>query len=790
MDDDLQAPWDDEAPRQHTEVRIATVTKIKGKSKKSVNDWRAIETDNEIPKWTGMFGDDVAVGVEIEAAGYVERSSEYGTSFNVTDVIAIVGNHAAEIQWLASEFKDIGPKRAKAIAKKYPTTEELQDMLFNRPEELEDISGITRARAQEISEHYQKHKQVLDTTFELVRFGLKPYSLAKRVVQTLGTNALLERVRQDPYILYDVSGITFLKADEVAEALGVRRTDPRRFRCWLRDQLEKARGSERESKGKDKKDKSERAKAVEKIKIPYLTGGDCLALAREMFDAQLPEFKYSLRQISDAIDSSDHLTTTRRVEAVRDMPHLGVSKGEIIMGGVMLAELDDAERTVADKARELSARPNVQLPFQPNMAAGGKSLDESQQKAVLGLTSNGFAVMTGGPGVGKTTTLKTALVAFTQAGYKVELAAPTGKAAKRMTQSTGMPARTIHKLLEWTPEGFLRNHENFIDADVVVLDESSMIDIELAASLFAAIGPKTRLLFVGDADQLPPVGPGQPFFDLITSGGVPRFVLTKTHRQAEGSWVIDNARRIISGAMPDLRTARDENGDVTFQFVEANSQQIVDHVVRTYSQAKRDGSEGELVILAAVKDGPAGVWALNRAVQQAVNPYAASERNPHVYGGKSGSEGERYGLYIGDKIIYTKNRADLGLVNGDTGEIVDMQLGTYAADHVVYVRFDGFDDSPEHPDGVFELKGEHYTTMDLAYALTVHKSQGSEWKRVVVVADYSHFFMKRQLLYTAITRTSKYLTIIGSAERVQGAVQSPLDTNRATRLVERLLGLM
>lgn len=785
FDDDLQE-GDDHGGSVHrgrTEVRRATVTKVKKKSRDKINDWRLIETDDEIKNWSGMFGDDVQAGVEIEAAGYVEHRG-YGPTFNVTDVLNIIGNHAAEIQWL-QEFKDIGPKRAKELAKKYPTTEELRDMLLNRPEELERISGITAQRAQEIGKHYREHRKTLDTTFDLVQFGLKPYSFAKRVVQKLGATDLLERIQQDPYILYNVSGVSFFKADEVAEALGVRRTDPRRFRCWLRDQLERARGGGSSFRsGKKDSEKSERERAIERAQIPHLDGGDCLSLGSAIWEAQKSEFKYSMRQMADAIRSSEHLAIAPKVEATRDFPNLDVVKGDMIMGGVMLAELDEAERTVADKARELAARPNVQLPFQPNMLAGDKQLDESQQAAVLGLTSHGFAVMTGGPGVGKTTTLKTALAAFVQAGYHIELAAPTGKAAKRMTQSTKMPARTIHKLLEWTPEGFLRNAENPIDAQVVVLDESSMIDVELAASLFEAIGKKTRLLFVGDADQLPPVGPGQPFFDLIMSGGVPRFVLTKTHRQAEGSWVIANARRIIRGEMPDLSPQRD------FQFVEANSDGIVDFVVRTYQQAKRSGVDGDMVVLAAVKDSGAGVRLLNNAVQRAVNPNAASERNPHVYAGKGGRDGEQYRIHVGDKIIYTKNRADMGLVNGDTGEVVDIQLGKFAADHILYVRFDGFEGSDQYPDGVVELKGEYYQTLELAYALTVHKSQGSEWKNVIVVADEAHAFMRRQLLYTAVTRTSQHLTIVGSARRIQAAVNSPMDTNRATRLVERLVGLL
>jgi exodeoxyribonuclease V alpha subunit len=216
----------------------------------------------------------------------------------------------------------------------------------------------------------------------------------------------------------------------------------------------------------------------------------------------------------------------------------------------------------------------------------------------------------------------------------------------------------------------------------------------------------------------------------------------------------------------------------------------VNYVIQAYQVARREGYEDELQVLAAVLDSGAGVRRINFDVQAAINPNAR-EHNPHVNMGKPGKvDNRKYQGFIGDKVIYTKNDRELGLVNGDTGQIVDIKLGKSADQHLVYVRFDGFEDSEEHADGVFELKGEQYVPLELAYALTVHKSQGSEWPRVVVIADQAHTFLKRQLFYTAITRTSKYLTIIGTRSAVQRAVESEPDTQRATRLIERLLGLM
>jgi len=366
---------------------------------------------------------------------------------------------------------------------------------------------------------------------------------------------------------------------------------------------------------------------------------------------------------------------------------------------------------------------------------------------------------------GKTHTLKSALDIVESRGERVALAAPTGKAAKRMSEVTGRPASTVHKLLEWSPEGWRRGEGTPLDADVVVIDETSMLSIELAAALFDAIGDGTRLILVGDVDQLPPVDPGQPLADIICSGKVPVHRLTTTHRQSSKSWVIDNAKRIINGEVPSLES------DGSFDFMPCkDSDMIVEVVV-----ALQKKFPNVQVLTPEHKNG-AGTVRLNNEIQAAVNPRCKDQWASFVE-----SNGCR--IFAGDRVIYTRNQ--LGLVNGDIGVVEDVEV--IGNRRVVTVRFVGVD-NPEHAEGLFVLQDGNVRPLQLAYALTVHKFQGSQHPEVVVVADEAHWSFRRQLLYTAVTRTSDKLGIIGSREAVARAVAKPRDTNRRTRLVERIGG--
>jgi exodeoxyribonuclease V alpha subunit len=428
---------------------------------------------------------------------------------------------------------------------------------------------------------------------------------------------------------------------------------------------------------------------------------------------------------------------------------------------VLLRRIDQAERIVADRLLELAASAPVEPAAEPELP---EYLDDSQHAACIGLLQGHVSVLTGGPGTGKTTTLKAALDAIEAEGARILLAAPTGKAAKRMAEVTGRPATTIHKLLGWTPDGWKFNEENPVGADVVVVDETSMVDIELAASLMLGLGD-ARLIIVGDVDQLPPVGPGQPLQDVIASGAVPVYRLTKTHRQSGESWVVDNAGKIIAGTTPDL------NPGGGFEHVAcADSESIIGAVLRLYRH------DPDVQVLTPEHKKGAGTVALNLAVQRELNPESQDEWADHL-------KVQGYKIYAGDRVLYTKNSVDLGLVNGDMGRVVEVI--TRGDNTFAVIDFDGID-NPEHPKGYWELSGSQASPITLAYAMTVHKSQGSEWGHVVVVTDTAHWSLARRLFYTAVTRTSNLLTVVGAEEAITRACESNRNLSRRTLLRERL----
>lgn len=398
--------------------------------------------------------------------------------------------------------------------------------------------------------------------------------------------------------------------------------------------------------------------------------------------------------------------------------------------------------------------------------------DESQEKAIDLICKRSGAgprvgVITGGPGTGKTTCLKRALEALGP-GCKVELAAPTGKAAKRMKQATGVDARTIHRLLEWKPfKGFSRNADAPIDADVIVVDEASMIDIELAAALFDAIGPRSRLVLVGDVNQLPPVGPGRPFADMIASGLVPVARLTKLHRSARESWVARNAPAVLRGEPLELAECRD------FRFVHCEHAGEIMASVRAEVE-RLHALQLESQVLIPQSTGKAGTEVGNAELQGVFNPLPAGVRfeDAAYLPRKSGPIRE------GDRVIQTKNDYMLDVFNGDIGDVVSIEKGK-----VVVSMQD--DKGPREVAYTLEQTNSLY----LAYALTIHRSQGSEWPWIVCVVHSTHTFMlTRQLLYTAITRAREGVVIIGDDRGIKTALSVGRVPERNSTLIERMTG--
>lgn len=397
----------------------------------------------------------------------------------------------------------------------------------------------------------------------------------------------------------------------------------------------------------------------------------------------------------------------------------------------------------------------------------GVTLDASQQAAVELSTGahdheSRLVVITGGPGTGKTTTLRVILDVLEARGVSVALASPTGKAAKRMTEATGRDAATIHRLLQWSRDGFLRNENYPLDAQVTVIDEASMLDVELGASLFRAIRKGHTLILVGDKDQLPPVGPGCVFRNAMEIDGVPVARLTTLHRAAQDSWVCRNAPNIIAGKAIEL------DGDFhDFDIVEVDDAPDIPAEL-----CKLAGGIDQ--VLSPQRTGSAGIDAINTVMQATLNPPAE---------GKYEWRGKSLTLRAGDPVINTRNDYELLVMNGECGVVLGRAVNDYGeAINGVRVRFD---DGREVNVPPFNVA----SNLRLAYGITIHKSQGSEWPRVAVVCHTSHsHLLSRNLLYTAVTRAKAAVTLVGSRAAIARAISKQTDMSRNSSLVQRVHG--
>lgn len=700
-----------------TEIRTATITEIRWQ--KVGNPWKRVMTDDPKDRaWTGPLGD-VVPGTILKVEGEQERHPKFGRSFKVGRVLEVGQPEGASVeQWIALRLPDIGEQRAKQLIEVHG--EQIWDALSQQGA-LTALRGITAERAAKIVSSFREHETEGRFCCYLADHQLQ-LGLALKAWQFFTEEFcnLPQRFEENPYCLVEVSGITFPAADACALSLGIDPRDPRRVRAMSADRLDQA---------------ASKYGHCHEARIQHL-----VVVAKSV--------GLTAKDVGDILWEGDDITLGSDYVALR--------------------RLAGAEQLVAENLRSLAATGERTLSAEPELP---EWLDLSQRAAIHGLLSQPVAVLTGGPGTGKTTCLKTTLSVLEAEGRRITLCAPTGKAAKRMTQVCERPASTIHRTLQWHPvEGWRCNATAPIDADVVVVDESSMIDIELMAALVQGVSHSSQLILVGDVDQLPPVGPGCPLADIIASGAVPAFRLTTTHRQAGESWVIDNAKAIIGGEAPSLTAG----GGFELQHAE-DSRDIVDALIALYEE------HGVLQVLTPVHKDGAGTIKCNLALQEALNPKSQDMMVAHV---KAGG----FKICEGDRVLYTRNNVDIGLVNGDMGVCLGF---TGAGDNFrVLVRFEGTEhDGERGPEtDVWALSTGEAAPLTLAYAMSIHKSQGSEWSHVVVVVDLAHRFLSRRLLYTAITRTSDRLTLVGAPEAVSRAVGNTRGQSRRTKLVERLQG--
>jgi exodeoxyribonuclease V alpha subunit len=780
-----ERPGDDEEPQGPIQTNKGTVKRVAWESPGNSFKILKVEVTEEggpfgkgrrastkLESWKGDVGIDVGVGSVLEVEGWWQPSDRFDPTFIVT---LLRSNTPYSIDgmrmWLMRRLPNIGEARASALAEKFPG-ELLFSVIQDDPEQLTAVSGITSERAQEIKKTYEKYKHERIPVSELVNLGID-FRLASDAVEQLGIEGLKRTLRENPFELVDLPGWSFkmvkLFIERKDNPNGMEQKDLRFIQAYVREFLERLQEGDSDLRELITGVMENRKMTRDEKYRPVWgrDGGDCFLDRDYAVSALKPftKFGYSMKELGEILSKSKYL--------------------KIRTNALLLADIDAAEVNVARVLREkalheVEVRPvSFDQPDRP-------PLDESQKAAAEALVFSKLVVMTGGPGTGKTTTLRAALNAMGE--EKIVLAAPTGKAARRMTEATGRPATTIHRLLEWTPDGFRRDESNPIEADVIVLDETSMLDINLASAFFSAVGG-ARVILVGDKDQLPPVGPGQVLTDILKAkidgeSALPVYQLTKTHRQAGENWVIENARRIINGQLPSLAPVTSPNGD--FRFEEASSsREIIEKIIRAYEIARSNGYIKQMQVLAPVRKKGVGASAyeINLAVQKKLNPRSLNEKD-----GISGGDG--YKIHIGDKVMYTKNSPKLGLVNGSMGWVEDIDREDSSIQSTfALVRIDG-QENPERADGLYMLKGEHFRALWLAYGMSIHKSQGSEWPFVFVVMDPSHGrLLRRQVLYTAVTRTSRNLVLVGARQAVETASTSAMQNERWTKLTERILGL-
>ncbi|MEZ6038214.1 MAG: ATP-dependent RecD-like DNA helicase [Planctomycetota bacterium] len=676
-------------------------------------------------------------GQRLRATGSAEAHPKFGKQIKVERFEAIAPSSRAGIEaYLASGLvKGVGPGIAKRIVDEFG--EETLRVIEEDPTRLRQVHGLGAKKVQELADAVKAQHDLQNVLVFLRQHGLGA-ALAARIVKRYGANASA-LVQANPYRLADdVIGVGFRIADRLAGQLGIAPEAPERLDAALEFQLAQA-----------------------------ARDGHCYLTEEAL-----------LHRTAELIGCSQQALAAR----VPQLAKLGRVARQLPPGPVLLhddpqpivypAALAVAEDGVARAVDRLLRGKPPKLPVRPEAAVAwfaqvsGMDLATSQSDAIVRALREPVSVITGGPGVGKTTIVRALVQILAQKQLTLLLAAPTGRAAKRLEESTGHAASTLHRLLEWTPGAnrFTRDADNPLEGDMLVVDEASMLDVQLAHCLLSAIPPTMKVVFVGDQHQLPSVGPGNVLADIIASGRVCTTALTRIFRQQSGSDITRVAHEMLEGKVP----SGGERGD--FFFVEADSPSQARALLREMIASRiprRFGLDpmNDVQVLCPMYRGEVGADALNRDLQDLLNPGQVEvERG-----------GKRY--RIGDKVMQIRNDYDREVWNGDVGKLT--YLDTHAAK--AYVRFP----EREHQYG-FEELGDLLP----AYAISVHRSQGSEYPAIVAPLTTDHFLMlRRSLLYTAITRGKKLVVVVGSRKALEMAVKNNDDGRRNSGLRERLRDL-
>lgn len=685
-------------------------------------------------------------GARVRLVGGWEQHAQHGPQFRFRALEVLPPTDPAGlVRYLASEaFPGVGPTLARRIVDKLGGG--ALELIRDDPGVLDGLRGLRPEVARDLAERVALRLGTHRALAFLRGLGLGELQSAA-TVEAFGPDTEA-RVREDPYVLArEVRGIGFVLADRAARELGLALDDPRRLRAGLLFVLEGA-----------------------------ADDGHTL-LPRERLKAEtagLLRGEADLAALEAAVEAlgAEGLALLEPGPAEGADVDGGAAEGAAVAGArVYLPRLARAEAGVAESLAALLAAGPARSLAGPEALARAEGharirLEESQRAAVLGLLATPVGLLTGGPGVGKTTLVRLLVDLAHTAGARIELASPTGRAAKRLTEATGREARTLHRLLEYdsAEHGFQRNSLRPLEADLVIVDEISMLDISLANQLLRAIEPPTRLLLVGDPDQLPSVGPGNVLADLLSSGCVPTFRLSHVFRQQESGYIVHNAHRVLEGQEPELPPPGDLTADF-YLFVEddpeACAERVVDVATRRIPETFGLDWERDVQVIAPMYRGPCGVDALNERLREAL--------------GAGGLELVRGGRVwrIGDRVIQTRNDYDKEVFNGDMGHIVAVDPAGG-----VTVRF---------PERELVYTAGELSDLQPAFAITVHRSQGGEFPCVVMPLVMQHAVMlQRNLLYTAITRAKRLVVLVGSRRALRLAIDNARQGQRLSALAERL----
>ena len=726
---------------------------------------------------------DVHVGSVLELGGSWRVDAKYGRQFSMETFEETLPATVYGIEkYLGSGLiKGVGPKFAGRIVKQFGA--DTLNVIEESPDRLLEVDGIGRVRVERIKKSWEEQKEIKNIMLFLQSHDVST-SHATRIYKTYG-NESVRIVTENPYRLADdIWGIGFRTADTIADKMGFGHEKFARLRSGILYTLNTLSGEGHCYATRD---------------LLLKTGSELLTVEEDVLSMTLDEMIRTGDLITEPIreTETDGAVEAHQSDHGAETGQTGTAKA-IYLPPFYFSETGTAKRMAAICRNTMGIHVETDGLSERISRRTGMQYDEYQMQAIMTAVRSKILVLTGGPGTGKTTTTLGIITAFREAGARILLAAPTGRAAKRLSEATGMEAKTIHRLLEVKPpEGYKKNEEDPLIGDVLIVDECSMIDIMLMYSLLKAVPDTMTLILVGDIDQLPSVGAGNVLRDIIDSGCFPVVRLTRIFRQAAQSRIILNAHRVNSGHMPDISNGR--NSDFFFMDMEIRTQKKgLDPSDSAVLAAEAAGTITELVaeklpryykipaseiqVLTPMQRGVVGAANLNQVLQHALNP------------GDTGLKRGGTLFRAGDKVMQIRNNYDKEVFNGDIGVVVSVDM----EERELAVQFDtagGASAAGGNAAGVNSAGGDRIVTYDiseldelvLAYAATIHKSQGSEYPIVVLPILMNHFVMlQRNLIYTGITRAKKVLVMVGTKKALAYSVKNLTVSDRSTMLKERL----